>query len=587
MANITNGKKLGFRVGSQAALDGLQSYQNANTGKKGVEGVFYLTEDTHRLYVGNSDGSIAPVNEGIVTVANLAALKAITNPAAQPGQFYYLESEKILCVYSGEAGGWVKINENTNTIVDEVVTTTSVAGSVATINVSVNSDSGRDEADEFTITGANGITVTNDADGKGITLSGDTYTLSGAAGTAANQAQIKLDSTNTTNDSAVTIAGGTNVTVTQSGNTITIASKDDDTTLSTLTFTDAEVVTQNGATTSAGFILTGVNSDGEEVESNVLDPVVTVGVASGKKETSHFENGTLTLDVYTKTEIEEKLTSLNAMHYRGTVGTNGTAGTSLKANDGATKVVGIYNNSTLLSDVKVGDTFLLASDLKYGETTIKAGSLLIAQGTEGADGNITAATLEFAIVNETWISDTTYELVANDANTGVILQDNHGAEKGEIIVTGGTTTNGAAINVAANSGSNGTFVVTHGTVTRKDDDVVVKTAQKVNTAIEATVVTGVVTDSTGHITNVQTAKYTLTDTNGEIDTFATSTSAAADKKSGTISTNIIFNNSLGGEVSNLTASTLIKSDSLEVTQVAETSTTPAGLAIDLVWGAFE
>jgi len=65
---------VGFKTGLQATLDqklllndqfesdGVTSRANA------VPGCFYLTSDTHRLYVGNNDKSLSPVNEGIITV---------------------------------------------------------------------------------------------------------------------------------------------------------------------------------------------------------------------------------------------------------------------------------------------------------------------------------------------------------------------------------------------------------------------------------------------------------------------------------------------------------------------------------------
>jgi hypothetical protein len=46
---------VGFRLGTQTGLE--------NLAKASVQaGVFYLTTDTHRLYIGNSDGTISPVN---------------------------------------------------------------------------------------------------------------------------------------------------------------------------------------------------------------------------------------------------------------------------------------------------------------------------------------------------------------------------------------------------------------------------------------------------------------------------------------------------------------------------------------------
>lgn len=72
----------------------------------GVPGSFYLTTDTHRLYTAQADGKIVPVNEGVVTVDNVAALDSIP---ANAGDFFYATEENILCVYNGQA--FIQINK--------------------------------------------------------------------------------------------------------------------------------------------------------------------------------------------------------------------------------------------------------------------------------------------------------------------------------------------------------------------------------------------------------------------------------------------------------------------------------------------
>lgn len=82
-----------------------------------IEGAFYLTSDTHRLYIGRSiqvDNATKtvpiPVNEGIQSVSNASALSSID---AHAGEFYYAEQENILCIYNGTE--WVQINPDTDT----------------------------------------------------------------------------------------------------------------------------------------------------------------------------------------------------------------------------------------------------------------------------------------------------------------------------------------------------------------------------------------------------------------------------------------------------------------------------------------
>lgn len=81
-------------------LRGLQ----ASLPTTGTDGYFYLTTDTHRLYT-SVDGKVVPVNEGVVTVANIAALNDIT---ANAGEFFYATEENVLCVFNGK--NFIQIN---------------------------------------------------------------------------------------------------------------------------------------------------------------------------------------------------------------------------------------------------------------------------------------------------------------------------------------------------------------------------------------------------------------------------------------------------------------------------------------------
>ena len=82
----------------------------------GVDGAFYLTTDTHRLYT-SVDGKIVPVNQGVTTVDNIEALVAVTN--AHAGDFFYCVAENILCVYNGQ--GFIQINTDTGMTSVEVI----------------------------------------------------------------------------------------------------------------------------------------------------------------------------------------------------------------------------------------------------------------------------------------------------------------------------------------------------------------------------------------------------------------------------------------------------------------------------------
>lgn len=78
------------------------------------DGAFYLTTDSHRLFVGQGT-ALVPVNEGVVTVASVAALPE----TAIPGSFYYATAENILCVHNGQ--NFIQINSDTGMTSVEVV----------------------------------------------------------------------------------------------------------------------------------------------------------------------------------------------------------------------------------------------------------------------------------------------------------------------------------------------------------------------------------------------------------------------------------------------------------------------------------
>lgn len=91
---------------------GLQS----NLPAIGTNGTFYLTEDTNRLYACVADNT-APklLNQTVQIVLTVDALPA----TAMINDFYYCVEENILAVYIGAKQGWVQINPDTNTYIDE------------------------------------------------------------------------------------------------------------------------------------------------------------------------------------------------------------------------------------------------------------------------------------------------------------------------------------------------------------------------------------------------------------------------------------------------------------------------------------
>jgi hypothetical protein len=109
-------QSISFLQGTQDKLDALI----INGGAK--EGSFYLTNDTHRLYIGKTvNGKVipVPVNQGVISVETTDELVAKTKTA---GEFYYItgtvkDPANILCVYNGQE----LIQINADTFIDTYV----------------------------------------------------------------------------------------------------------------------------------------------------------------------------------------------------------------------------------------------------------------------------------------------------------------------------------------------------------------------------------------------------------------------------------------------------------------------------------
>lgn len=121
-----------FKRGTQSSFNNLSTYQ---------DGCFYLTTDSHRLYIGTVNNKADLVSQSVITYPNWASIEALSNKSSSnyapglcsEGQFYYAKAENILCTYSD--GKWVQINPDHNDDHDTYVKSVSVAKNTAdTVN---------------------------------------------------------------------------------------------------------------------------------------------------------------------------------------------------------------------------------------------------------------------------------------------------------------------------------------------------------------------------------------------------------------------------------------------------------------------
>lgn len=220
--NLIN-SKLKFLSGTQAALDALRAGTGTQTIDANNKGAFYLTQDTHRLYIQESATDIVPVNEGLTTVAELKDLPAAAEPNA--GYFYYISNLNILAVSNGKK--WVQINSDTNNTLSSVAfqkntTETNKSQLVYDVTFKDKDIDGVEETDE-----TKWIKTTFTIDANDIETLVTDVALDVEAEVADEQATVKLSGTGVDSDATgFTVAGahGTKI-ITNENNDIVIDSK--------------------------------------------------------------------------------------------------------------------------------------------------------------------------------------------------------------------------------------------------------------------------------------------------------------------------------------------------------------------------
>ena len=510
-----------FKRGTQADL---LKYINGTT--QAVEGSFYLTSDTNRLYIGKKVGDVVKavaVNQGVITVSSLTALQNIT---AEAGQFYYISGANILCVWNGQT--WVQINPDTNTYITGRTTDKETGYDFPVIqDIIIQQTESGGELDEdevqfiskFAVDGSDGVNVTIDTftDSKGKTyprliISQDAYTLKSSTDATGTSATLTLSDGHSSD--AVTLKGGDNVSFETTGaNDGTIIIKSHNTSLDTSGNSDAAnslAFDANGKLTS-----TITDSDGNSVSSNVIPIIAYAPDADGTATlTAKFQSGTAALSVYSKAQVDEKFRGLNAMVYKGTVGDTG-AFAALPT-----------------SSVSVGDTYKFVSEMLVGTTEVRVGDIAIARGTEGSDGYI-SGTVSWDIIpsGDDAQKDTLYWAQSIAAGTQLMEDDGgNGTSKGGIQIVdrdSSNTTGDVYLNVTNDTSINtGTKnVINKVVVSHKEQPNISSSGTTGNTTQvdqgsgeDVSLTIPVLSyDKAGHITKVESKTYNLKDTKFEYD----------------------------------------------------------------------
>lgn len=568
MANgtISAGKNIQFLLGTQANLEKYISGSST-----AAEGTFYLTNDTHRLYVGTSLGTAVPVNEGVITVPNLDALQ---NVSAHPGEFYYVKAGNILCVYDGKQ--WVQINNNTNTYVKATDTVVSLADKVATITTKYTMNDGTTPiSDSWNLAVADGVKVSIDAATDKVILTGvvnDSFGVSAAS----NIATVTLrDSFN--NEKTFKVKTGDTNTM-----TVGASAEGDAVVLNVKNMANTGLKVTPEAT---GFRV-GV-TDIMGTQSDVINPSIKVGASSDdtKHKTLNFVNGTATLPVYTKEEIDDIKLALNAMTYRGLVGTSASS-------TNPQKVIKAWA-TVKAGSAEIGDTYLFAEQVTDGSNVYSKGTMAIARGVE-TNGVIPAGNVIWDFVESTVNTDTKYELnnQATAAGTAGFVQ--LVGKLGGITESGKKVffEDGTAIKASVTVDNDGHAHVSfahEGITAAKTTGTVAQNAatyassnDKAENVTTITALESITVNAQGHVTNFKTNTITLKDTNAVINSVGMSVGAADAAKEVVLTSSVQLKDGAGTTMTAKTGTLKMKSDTLVFNQVDSGKT----LGIDLVWGSF-
>lgn len=544
---MANNNALGFKRGLQEKLNTLTSSE---------AGVFYLTTDTNRLYIGKGENQKPIlVNNTIISVNGL---DEIINPVA--GEYYYITGSNILAYRDGDS--WVQLNPNTDTKLTSASFSKNAKESNETKLIydltlglkdvndkELSAVTAQLEINSADVTGITtetavdvGVTVTDrvatvktsgaGASGNGFTITaGDNVTIDGTTNAITVKAKdTTYDLSSAINSTAITLAasgGKTNNVVLEPGKNIALDGVDEN----KITINHEEVTTtktDNTVTlTHEGEFdaITGVTIDNGHItkyetktftlpkDNNNINDTMTVKTAedgglnvtikddSGKEVTGELKEGLYYAfgeeKVYNQGDLANS-TYLSGLKNKVESLEKGLANIDALRYRGTVGGDSSTVNALPTENVQIGDTYKVVIAGTYHSTEASVGDLFIAIGTEDESGYITAKTLDWTLVASGAETDTTYKLSGATNKITLTASTDAGNTSGDITVKDGTDISTVV--------SNNTLTVNHKKVERNDEDTLTLKATHGETI---TVVTGIESSDTGHVEKVKKTVITL------------------------------------------------------------------------------
>ena len=273
MANVS------FKRGLQADLP------NSNI----VDGAFYLTTDTNRLYVGGTNDKLELLNQSIKFYTYDDVFRENSTVPKVEGQFYYLSDKNILCTFAKTKthpdGEWVQINpdHNDNTLVYvsglNVTKSNSAEGDTKKLTYTINLNQEKKESsDGSAIPYGDAITASFEINSEDLNRIASNVSVGLESKDITNGFVLKNSGGGADTSKAVQIKGGDNVTIgrTEDGN-ITIAATDTNTTYNLTSPTGSTNIMLNGS--DAGQTPT--------IELSGDDKIIVNGESAGQIAFSH------------------------------------------------------------------------------------------------------------------------------------------------------------------------------------------------------------------------------------------------------------------------------------------------------------
>lgn len=523
-----------------------------------VDGSFYLTTDTNRLYVGQGE-KLVELNKSITSVNTSADLPK-TNVAI--GQFYYIIEGNILAYYDGK--DWVQINPDSTLSRNPAAITVGKRlpegdnhSGGTDISMSVSDSLGNTASGSFGIVGKDAVKVSQYGNNALIESHDSQFTVGTKTNSINGTIILNKDGIE---DSSILVKGGVGITVTSDNTGNITIDKDTE---------ESQAVTNVGVAFGSEGNPNG-GWDGGPLAPGELEVAVVSGgntergkvkpiIAYGDKETALFDGGTAVLDVYTKAQVDKLIDTADALVFRGII---------------PTTVASLPDITTAQN----GDTYKISESGNYGGKIANTGDLIIAFGEEdSATGKLKTGS-EWIVIPSG--DDQTITGNADTTTNSVSVNDQEG------IIAGITLDDGNFENIDITSTKNGndlTATIKHTgagaiatTVEGSTENIGPNEPQKDSTYAAITKLTY---DTNGHVVGAETKTLTVRDTHNRVTTFEVATSGGVTAEE--VGGSAIITYAMNDLDSNTFSPTLtIDSQSLRVMQNSGT------LSVDMIWDTF-